>query len=310
MHEVRKSPSGNYLVTHAVGVSYLNNWINNSYPSWKRYAEKHDLGIVVIDEPLPFDGKKKNVYWDKFLIPSYLSEKSYIRNICYLDTDVVINPSSDDIFSVSDLQKINLVSMIRNMPYHNQRFVRQSLAYHRHYFLDSSYPLQSALFMPISEIYRHHNLPVMPDFACTGVFLLNIAKYSESLKAWYSEVPHDIQTIDNGEQVYLNYFFQDRAKVHWLEYKWQVLWLFEMAHNYAFIYSDISDRELIRKCILNSLRNANFLHFAGSWESFCWHESDRLLSDEVNIEYLVNFSHYCNQTIDWTLHGQIRPEKK
>ena len=39
--------SKNAIVTIAIGDEYYNKWINNSYPSWKRYCRRFDLGLIV-----------------------------------------------------------------------------------------------------------------------------------------------------------------------------------------------------------------------------------------------------------------------
>ena len=61
MIEIRNSKSGNYIVTHAIGASYVDNWKKNSLPSWIEYSNRNDIGIVLIDKPIEAE-KKKNIY--------------------------------------------------------------------------------------------------------------------------------------------------------------------------------------------------------------------------------------------------------
>ena len=85
----------NYIVTIAIGGKYEKLWKKRIYPSWKRYAKKHKLGIIVINKDLvernDLDWKKAN--WQKFLISEHL-HKNYpqIELACYLDTDIIISP--------------------------------------------------------------------------------------------------------------------------------------------------------------------------------------------------------------------------
>ena len=48
---VKKSnEGGDYLVTIAVGDKYLNPWKMFAFPLWEKYANKYDLGIMVVPD--------------------------------------------------------------------------------------------------------------------------------------------------------------------------------------------------------------------------------------------------------------------
>ena len=63
-----------WIVTTAIGEAYLKNWEEFALPSWMKYCDRNDIGIVaVIDHLIGKDHeywKKPN--WQKLLIPKLL----------------------------------------------------------------------------------------------------------------------------------------------------------------------------------------------------------------------------------------------
>ena len=127
MKFIKHSQVGNYIITHAVGGEYESNWLNNSFDSWMKYSQIHDIGIILFNER-PTNSNGKNIYWDKFLFAKELEKYDYVKNICYLDTDVIINPYSPNIFSAANINKINLISQ-KNIPYISEYLIRKKI-YH------------------------------------------------------------------------------------------------------------------------------------------------------------------------------------
>ena len=52
MFAVIKKPkkSKNYLVTIAIGKKYYDDWYNYALPTWRKYCQRYDIGIIVITE--------------------------------------------------------------------------------------------------------------------------------------------------------------------------------------------------------------------------------------------------------------------
>ena len=76
MLEIYRRPDvkKNWLVTVAIGEKYLANFEKFALPSWKKYCDRHGLGIVAVAEQLlaqdnPY-WKKPN--WQKLLVPKLL----------------------------------------------------------------------------------------------------------------------------------------------------------------------------------------------------------------------------------------------
>ena len=131
--------SNNYLVTLAVGEKHYKSWEKFSFPGWLSYCKKFDLGLIVFDNLLHdysrLDSKKIN--WQKLLIgDSLIKLENNIENVLYLDTDILINPFSPNIFHTFNAEKIGLVSKRKNLPYPYEEVIRR-IAFFRNNFYDN-----------------------------------------------------------------------------------------------------------------------------------------------------------------------------
>ena len=307
--------SNNYLVTVAIGEEYLNNWKNIALSSWMKYCEKYDLGLIVFINDL-IDKKNSNwkkANWQKLLIGVTLKkyQQLVINNICYLDTDIIINTYAPNVFNNYDEDTIALVSLRKNLPYPYDEVLRR-LAFLRHKHYSTDYPLDSVLFVSLEDLYKTHNLVPQNDETCTGLFIYNLDKHSEMMKEWFYKYSSDVYSITNGgEQTHLNYEFLNYGKVSWLDYKFQAIWVFEMAWKYPFLYNyGRDDKNLIRECIEASLTTNYFLHFAGSWyESDMW-KIGHFFEDKYSEKLLEEYFKYIQQPVIGKPQGMIKAKKE
>jgi len=304
---IKKSiKSGNYIVTTAVGHKYLNSWKNYALPLWVKYADKYDLGIIVLSQELitKDSPKYKKIHWQKLLILTELESRfDFVTNICLLDTDILINPSAPNIFESYDEGSVGLVSLRKNLPFPYLDCLKR-ISFYRHKFYSKDYPLDSGIFISLEDLYLFHNLTPQSDEACTGVMLFNIKNHADLTKSFFYKYDSDVESITNGgEQTHVNYEIQSNCKVQWLDYKFQAIWVYEMAWKYPFLYKN-SDESIIRNCIESSLLSNYFLHFAGSWhESQMW-KIDGLFSD---YRLLEEYSQYLSSTVTGKPLGMIKP---
>ena len=311
-HIARKTLSGNWLTTIAVGEPYFETWTSTVSKSWLEYAENYDLGVIVVVKDLieknDINWKKPN--WQKLLIPSALLKLDLnIKIICYLDTDILINPFSPNVFNLHKPNKIGVVSLRKNLPF-NYDLTLRKLALLRKTFLDSDYPLDSALFISISDLYEFHNLQIQEDEFCSGLFLLDVNEFASIMESWFLETKSDIQSITNdGDQTHINYYVQSLGLANFLPYEYQAIWSFEAANYYSFLFAqEFKDVELYKMCIQSTLLRVNFLHFAGSWN-----ESSKFseINFEINLEnkeLLRNYQSYSKKTLTGKPRGMIRPK--
>lgn len=305
--------SGNMLVTNAVGDGYYEAWERWAWPTWEKYAERYDLGVAVLttDPETQPRASKKKPYWSKLLIGDVL-ERSLpgVRNACFLDTDTLINPTAPNVFDFYfDEESIGLVSEKRRLPYPLEDVLRR-IAFLRHTYLDERYPLDSYLFATIDQIFDLHGLPRQTDFACTGFFVFSVRNHAGLMKQWYERYAPGVDTMDGGtEEVHLNFEIQSRGKVTWFDYRFQALWMYEMAWKYPFLYYwGRDDHRLIRECIEASLFTNYFLHFAGSWEGDMW-KQDGILEGDASQRRFEDFAKYAGMPVTGLPKGIIKPRK-
>ncbi len=279
------------MVSIAIGGNYEKLWKKKIYPSWKAYAEKYNLGIILINENLiPLDSpnwKKPN--WQKFLIAEHLQiNYPQIETACYLDTDILISPIAPNIFDKHKPNQISLISVKKNLPFNLEETFKK-LSWLRHYYSEGRYPLDSSLFMKTEEIYQHHNLEPLNNYACSGVFLFEPQTCSEIMTSIFNKYNKDVETItNNGEQTHLNYEFQNNFQINWLEYEFQAIWSYEAANYYPEAFKKIS-KSRSTEIIRNSMLRNYFIHFSGTWpESEIWKKSkiDKIGSAEFYEGYL------------------------
>jgi len=308
---IEPGASGNVLATIAIGDSYYRAWLEFAYPSWSEYCRRHDLGLVVFDDHLIPESHPywKKPTWQKLLIPDVLaSSVPAVRNVCYIDTDFLLNVTAPNVFDGQDTQAVGLVSLRQRLPYPHESVLRR-LAFLRNRFYSASYPLDSALFISVERLYTHHGLTPQPDEACAGLLVFNVHAYRELMRSWFMRYDRQVSSITGGgDQTHVNHAIQSHGRVQWLDYRFQAIWAFEMAWKYPFLYrADFRDPVLIKACIESSLFTNYFLHFAGSWHESAMWTSAPVLSTPGEREWFDAFHAYCGTPVTGDPVGMIKP---
>lgn len=303
--------SRNLIATIAIGEAYYPVWEKCALPGWIEYCERNQLGLVVFDRDLISSDEKewKKATWQKMLIGETLIRAGInANNVCYLDSDILINPIAPNIFDNYDSATIGLTSIRKNLPFPLDE-VQRRLAFLRHTCYDNSYPLDSALFMSLEQLYSYHGLPAQEDEACMGLIVFNVGQHTQFMRGWFDKYDRNVQSVTNGgDQTHINYEIQNWGKVSWLDYRFQAIWPYEMAWQYPFLYDyGREDETLIRKCIEAALYQNHFLHFAGAWhESQMWKIGGFIGSNEKKDE-LIKYYEYTKKPITGMPVGLIRP---
>ena len=271
MIKILKKPgkSGNVLSTVMIGKTYISNWKKYIYKNWKMYCDKFDIGLIVIENFIDNTKARKKANWQKLLIGSKILESQIstkILNICYLDGDILINSyGAPNIFKSHVDKKISVVSQYKNLPFDYME-TRKRISMFRHLFYSKKYPLDSAIFMSPKEIFKYHGFKQFDDYFCSGLFIFNLRMHSKFLENIYHKYDKNFKTLTGGDEPVINYEFQNFKKLNWLEYKYQCLWVYEMANKFPFLYGyGKINKRLQRECIASSLMSNYFLHFCGSW---------------------------------------------
>lgn len=307
---IEPTKTGDTLATIAVGEKYYRPWHTYAFPTWKLYCERHGFGLVAFDEDqIATDHPTwKKATWQKLLIPASLKQAGYpARNVCYVDTDILINPFAPSIFADWNPERIGLTSLRTNLPF-PLADVQRRLAFLRHTHYDSSYPLDSALFMSIEQLYEHHGLAVQPDEACMGLIVFNVERHGDVMLNWFNKYDRNVQSVTGGgDQTHVNFEIQSSGLVQWLDYRFQAMWAYEMAWKYPFLYSSRRhDDELARECVEASLYQNYFLHFAGSWHEGDLWKKGIIFAGEVG-EELKRYNEYLATPVTGEPKGQIKP---
>ena len=310
--KVLHSNSQNYFCTLAIGEKYVKNFKKYTFKNFKIYCKKNDIGLFVITKDLL--DKKSNYWkkpeWQKLIAPKMLYSKfKNIKNICMIDTDILINTESPNIFNFHKSNTISVISIRKYMPY-DWRETTRKMAFLRKKYYSKKYPLDSALNISIQNLYKFHNLSPQNDEFCAGVYIISKNNFNV-LSDFFFKFDKNVKSITNGgEQTHFNYFIQKNLKLNILDYKFQAQWVFEMANYYPFLYSKkYNSSKLVKECVLNSLFNNFFLHFAGSW-----YESDLLFKSKLKeSDYLSSSKYqlnkYLNKNIISTGAKRILPKK-
>ena len=264
--------NNNYIGTLAIGEQYLNGWETNSLPYWIEYCKKHKIGLVAQVNPIEDEGKKR-VDWQKIAMPYVVkSNINKAKLFCFVDYDIIPSPGARNIFDETEKGKIGIVSQRKWLPYGNVETILKRIAFFRHMYCSNRYPLDSYITRKTEEIFRDHGLTEFDNYACGGLFTLDLDMWSAEMMGWFKKYSSDSCLVANpGEEVYLNFHIQNTNQVQWLDYKWQTLWWYEMGYMHFELYKkENRDERKILAAIENSLSRCDFMHFVGSWEKWAW----------------------------------------
>lgn len=303
--------SGNVLATIAIGDAYLKPFMEYAFPTWEMYCKRHDLGLILFDDHLieATHPKWKNPFWQKLLIPKVIADSGLkIENICHLDTDILVNPTAPNIFENHDPQKVGLISQMQRLPYERHDILRR-IAFLRNRYLSSRYPLDSILFASIDNLYKFSSLVTQPDIACTGVFIFNPKFHTDVFVNFFNEFDETVITPDSGgEELHFNYLVQSQGLDEWLDYKFQAVWIYEVAWKYPFLYGETKlNLDIVRRCIESSMFTNYFLHFAGPWHESQFWKQVKVLSDSESLAMFDGFNEYMKIPVKGTPKGSIKP---
>ena len=308
---IQPGKSGNVLATIAIGDAYLEPFMKYAFHTWEMYCKRHDLGLILFDDHLIESNhpKWKNPFWQKLLIPKIVANSGLrVENICHLDTDILVNPTAPNIFDNHDPHKVGLISQMTRLPYDRQSILRR-VAFLRNRYLSSRYPLDSILFASIPELYKFSSLAPQPDIACSGVFLFNPKFHADLFLNFFNEFDETVVTPDSGgEELHFNYLIQSQGLEAWLDYRFQAVWIYEVAWKYPFLYGESRENlEVVRQCIESSLFTNYFLHFAGPWhESQFWKQVD-VFNNPETISMFIDFADYLEVPVTGKPKGSIKP---
>lgn len=301
-------PKKKLIVTIAIGNEYQNIWKKNIYPSWKLYCKKYNLGLIVFERDLVPKNSEywKKATWQRLLVGEKVKELfPKVDDVCFLDTDIIINPTAPNIFLYQKKNKINLTSLRTKLPFEYKKTIRK-MAYFRKKYINKKYPLDSLLNCDLKTLYKSDKLIPQKDEMCVGVMMFNIKKFSKILHDWFYLYKNNVDTTTRGGcQTQINYHILKNEYENLLDYRFQSIWIFELVNRFPFALRSINKTNLLGELTSSILLDNYFLHFAGSGkESVFWKKKNFL--KKINFNLLKDFNRYYFQKLKGLPRIKIR----
>jgi hypothetical protein len=301
--------SRNWIASVAIGEAHFAEWERYAKDSVIAYARCYGLGAVVFTDALDEREDRKHPAWQKLLVGRAFREVDpEAHGVLFLDTDVVANPlTGRDVFEVWNPERIGMVSQRIGMPYAYFDTAKR-ICFQRNRFVTPTYPLDSVFLFTLDQVYGHEGLAPMADACCTGFFVFSVERHGEFLADIYERYRNHGETLAL-EQTHLNYHVQEAGFYQRLDYSFQVIWVYEMAQKYPFLYRpEFRDNEsLVRECVGASLLSGTFLHFAGRWnESGTMKYGPEFLCAGWE-KSLEQFADYLQRDVRGVARGMLNP---
>lgn len=300
------------LVSTAIGGQYLDRWRLYVEANWTAYAARHDLAVIIVTQDID-DGppqERKNGAWQKLLAPNWVRRYApSVQRLCLLDTDILISPIAPNIFQEAPPGRVSVVSQEQRLPY-VLTAIKRRIAFFRHRYYSSTYPLDSLLHATPGQLMSLHHLSEVPDYFCSGLMVMDAA-HGDQMESWYRSVTSEAAENSSAwEEPYLNSWVQS-TNPEWLPYEFQAIWNYEMAWRYPFLYEkgkNLANDPLTRSCVENSLWNNHFIHFAGSWYESLALNNLGLFEHPNPSGLLTEFAAFSAQPLSGRARGKIVPK--
>lgn len=269
--------SAKAIVTLAIGKHYRDRWYKLCSVNWRRYADLHGYDIVCIDNPLDSSPRAqlRSAAWQKCLILGDERVQKYDQ-VVWLDSDIFINPSSPCVVYGVPENKIGAVDMFVGP-------LSESLPGENHLLVNRASHFWQWSFSTAKEFYLKGGLPdLFNRVVQSGVMVLSPRYHRPILEHTY----YNYEDTPSGhfEMESLSYEIVKSNCVHWLDYRFNRLWIECALRDYPFLLSrqtaenrvirtckrltrvtfQSSLRRITTSCLTTAFINNYFLHFAGT----------------------------------------------
>lgn len=244
---------------------------NSFRPAWERYAERHGLGMVVLDSPLDESPRAaaRSPAWQKLIVHTAPETAGYQR-LAWIDADVMIRPDAPNIFACVPEGKVGAVDDFATPTKSDHSLVMDEL--YRRWDREG---IRYASNRTPHEYYANYGIDC--DFESvvqTGVMVYEPARHGALFEDVYRRYEEGADSSLNHEMRPLSYELLKAAAVHWIDPKFNMQWSYCRELNYPFlddkasfsfggIFEQRTRRRLLARCVNTAYRNNYFLHFAG-----------------------------------------------
>ena len=89
----------------------------------------------------------------------------------------------------------------------------------------------------VAKFHNFRNAKKMQNYFCSGLFIFNHKIYSKFLEKIYEKYDKKFISLTGGDEPIMNYEFQKQGiYLNWIDYKYQAIWVYEMANKFPFLY--------------------------------------------------------------------------
>ena len=204
----------NAIVTIVSGRSYKSRFSRYCYPSWKKYADKHGLKLIVYEDALDYSqrAKSRSVAWQKCL--TFVAERSSeFKQIAWIDSDIVINHhKAPNIFEGVDPSQI---AAVRDFVFPTRERYRRRLEFLINHW--RAIGVTCGLALTPEEYMAEWGLPPTADIVQTGVIVATPEVHGSLFKRVYETYEDKGASYWHYEMRPLSYEILTTYSVKWLD---------------------------------------------------------------------------------------------
>jgi hypothetical protein len=229
------------IVTLAIGAEYSDRWHRLCEANWRRYADRHGYDLICIEEPLDDSqrARHRSPSWQKLLLPGQPFAGDYER-IVWVDCDVVFGHDAPPVTAGVPLEKVGAVDEVGGLPVELKRmlYMKPFVDYYREYGFDGT----------LDHVVQAGVMVLSPRFH---------AELFEHIYETYEDKPGTFY-----EMRPLSWELQQRDLVHWLDPRFNTLWIvYRATHDPVLIEPRRHPR--LPALAQQALSEIHCLHFAG-----------------------------------------------
>lgn len=248
------------IVTLTLGKTYQSFWERMCRANWEEYARRNEYDVIALSEPLDPSphAAERQLSWQKCLILSQPFSAQYER-IVWLDADILINPDAPDISAGVPLDKVGATD----------EFSTPSRADHQIALIKlySFWESIGAKYYPSEtpeKFYGVYGLPGTFDRVVqSGVLVMSPEHHRKALEEVYFKYFERGAPRGLAEMRALSFHLQEVDMVHWLDYRFNNLWLVYLALNAPFLLTD-PENPAAPVVAHRAFHESYMLHFAGN----------------------------------------------
>lgn len=233
------------IVIFVIGDEYRKSFTSIFEPNVIAYCKKHGYDLYILDKLLRAepDMTKKKFFWQRLLVPSAFSKYDYVVS---MDSDIFVHPDSPPL----PLHEIPIgkVAAVNERKYFNNYEWRETVQ------LKRGWEKTGREWHALSGEERPYN-----DHLNGGFVIYQPKYHAEIMKELYDTNIDNYMKYHQDDQSILSLFLIDNNMIHWLDERYDRIWLFWKEIMYPEF--DHYPMELKKMFVKNFIQLNYFTHF-------------------------------------------------